>query len=63
MEAVPITRGWHLTAVVRNPLWATMRWAGRTLRSVTCQGRNSVSTVSIIWNLPSSCNLPTIWCT
>ena len=40
--------------MVRNPLWATMRCTGRTLRSFTCHGRNIVSNESINWNLPSS---------
>ena len=33
-----------------NPVWATMRWSGRTERSSTCQVRRKISKVSAIPN-------------
>ena len=33
-------------AVVRNPVWPTMRWSGRTERASTCQVRRMISCVS-----------------
>ena len=41
-RGVPATVG----AVVRKPVWATIRWSGRTDRASTCQVRWSTSTVS-----------------
>ena len=35
-------------------MWPTIRWSGRTLRSVTCQERCSISNVSTWWN-PAGC--------
>ena len=63
LSTVPIILGSHRTAVVRKPLWATIRWAGRTLRSATCQGLSRVSVVSNRWKRVSFCNAITSSCT
>ena len=36
--------------MVMNPVCPTMRWSGRTLRSVTCHPRFKASNVSMCWN-------------
>ena len=39
-------RGPRRRAVVRKPVWPTMRWSGRTDRASTCQVRRMISCVS-----------------
>ncbi len=41
-------------ATLRNPVWATMRWSGRTAWPSMCQPRCSTSTVRASIHLPLS---------
>ena len=45
-----------------NPVWATMRWKGRTDVPSMFQGRTSVSNVSTSAHARSRLSVSAIWC-